>query len=1129
MAKHKKHRFLITTTIVLALVAGSLSVWIVNQIRHAAQEQVRTHVIITQSESLLSSLIDAETGQRGFLLTKNKAFLEPYENAIKQIDSQYKQLVSSTKNPALDAMLLNIKPLIDSRLSLLERTIQLELEGNSKLALEIVTAGTGKAYMDQIRERVHIFEQGQLELLGLRSIRFEDTIKKLTAAIVLTFGLAIIFTIAMFARIQRLKDEAEDELGFRKALLNSADIGIFGTDATLRINSINAQAEKMFKLGSAEVLKRYSLQQIFERLQDIHLQSSDAASMPMDANMLTGLIQGPADRYRFEGKLPDANGSERSLSCVITKSKDSNGDFLGYLLLVDDITEIRIAQKAMHDSEQRYKHASEHLKKIIDSSIDMIGTIDAEGRFIEVGAACMEILEYKPEELIGRPFMDFVHPEDIDKTRKAGLEIRQGKPTRDFQNRYLRRDGTVVHMMWSAVWSESDQRMYTVAKDMTATIKISEELKAYEDLINLAGDTANVGGWSFELETEKFFWTRQVYRILEFPEGETPSLSQRLKLYTAESRTAFMQALKDCQLHEIGFDLKLETRTHKNRWIHTRLIGKPVKNNEGKVVRVTGAIQDITAQVTQEKNLIAAKEAAISANAAKDVFMSTMSHEIRTPLNGLLGMLELLSYTKLEAEQRENLKVALDSGRNLIRIINDLLDHAKIEAGKLQFVNEPNSIHELMTSLELSYIPIASGKNIALTKQVAASLSPFHLFDSLRLTQILGNLISNAIKFTDSGGVHIEAALVTRLGDRESIAFRVTDSGLGISEEVKARLFMPFEQASSDTARMYGGTGLGLSICRKLAEMMGGHIELESELGKGSTFTLYVDFPVAAAPASPAVRIDPTHTDDFERSGRILVVDDHPVNRKLLSRQLAKFDMSADMAENGKQAFDKFCTGEYQLIITDCNMPVMDGYELARSIRAYEAAHQLERIPIIAWTANALADAKEAVFKAGMDDILIKPSEIGFIKSKLSTWLPLKKPDQTAQQAVSAVPEQAMLFDLSAVTEDADEQLEILQEYCLQTRKDLEAANKVIRLKAAEQLQRLGHQIKGASRLIHAQTIVSLSEALESSSKAPPKWTQAKNLLREIERELDHLQGFINNKKSAKTDYAKESEHVASP
>jgi signal transduction histidine kinase len=385
--------------------------------------------------------------------------------------------------------------------------------------------------------------------------------------------------------------------------------------------------------------------------------------------------------------------------------------------------------------------------------------------------------------------MDFVHPEDVSKTKKIGLEITQGKSTRDFQNRYLKKDGTEVHMMWSAIWSETDGLLYAVARDMTTSIRISEELKSYEELMNLAGDISNIGGWTIDLDTKKFFWTRQVYKILEFPEGSPPSWNQRLKLYTPESRIAFLDAVKNCKMHGKSFDLKLETKTKKSRWINTRLIGNPIRNNEGKVVRLAGAIQDITAQTMQEKNLIAAKEAAISANAAKDVFLSTMSHEIRTPLNGLLGMLELLSFTKLETEQRENLKVALDSGRNLIRIINDLLDHAKIEAGKLQFVNEPNSINELITRLELSYIPIASSKNISLTKYVDSALSPFHVFDSLRLTQILGNLISNAIKFTDNGNVKIVASLISRSADEEKIALRVTDSGIGISEDAKTRLF----------------------------------------------------------------------------------------------------------------------------------------------------------------------------------------------------------------------------------------------------------------------------------------------------------------------------------------------------
>jgi len=1117
MIKRRKNRFLITAAVILTLIGGVLSIRIVEQIRHAVKEQTRTHNIITNAEELLSSLKDAETGQRGFLLTKNETFLEPYKKALTDIDRLHQQLVSNTRSKSLKAVLVEIKPLIDERLILLNQTIQLQLQGNNNTAIEIVSSASGKAYMDKIRQHMEFFKAQELELLKARGMIFEATVKKLTVTIAFTFGLAIIFVIVLFTRINRLKEDAEERLNFRNALVNNADIGIVGTNEGMTITSMNAQVEKIFGLKAAEVLNSFSLQRIIDKLQNIHLQY-DTNTEFANAESLIRWIQGPDDRYKFEAQLLLGNNHDTTLSFSITKSKDTNGNFLGYLMLVNDITELRITEIALRDNEQRYRLASEHLKKVIDSSIDMICTIDANGHFIEVGAVCMEILGYKPEELIGKPFLDFVHPEDVSKTKKAGLEITQGKPTRDFQNRYIKKGGTIVHMMWSAIWSESDQLMYAVARDMTATIKISEELKAYEELINLAGDIANVGGWSLDLDTEKFFWTRQVYKLLDFPEGETPSLTQRLKLYKPESRTAFMEAIKDCKAHGTSFDLKLETNTHKDRTIHTRLIGKPVKDMEGKVVRITGAVQDMTAEIIQERNLIAAKEAAISANAAKDVFLSTMSHEIRTPLNGLLGMLELLSYTKLEDEQRENLKVALDSGRNLIRIINDLLDHAKIEAGKLQFLNEPNSIHELIASLELSYIQLASTKNIALTKHIDPSILPFHMFDSLRLTQILGNLISNAIKFTESGVIKIEACLITYKDDKQHIALSVADTGLGISEEVKTRLFKPFEQASSDTARMYGGTGLGLSICRKLAEMMGGHIELESELGKGSKFTLYVDFPVAAEPASHMIKINPISTDDFEHCGKVLVVDDHPVNRKLLSRQLAKLNMSAEMAENGEVAFEKFQLGGYVLIITDCNMPVMDGYELARKIREYEAEHDLERVPMIAWTANALSDAREAVFKAGMDDILIKPSEIGFIKSKLSTWLPFQKVKPISSKSMAINPEYDKLFDLTGVTEDAKEQVEILEEYCQQTRKDLEAAKKAIHLKTTENLQRLAHQIKGASRLIHARAIVSLSEGIETCMQGKQRWTHAKNLLHQIENQIRQLEDFIIFKRSIKID-----------
>ena len=1104
MPKHRKHRLLIISVIIMSALSALLTLWIVDRLRFDAKEQSRIHKILTMNEALLSSLKDIENGQRGFLLTKDPSYLKPYQDAIQNVDDQYQELASHTRDPSLQKLLMDLKPLIDRRLELVDQILAYDREGRHQLAMQTLSKGLGKQYMDQIRLLMTGFKQKELELLNNRSKKFESTVQKLTLAIGITFFLSIVFATALFARIHRLKEDAENKLSFRNALLRSADIGIVATDINFMVITANPTAEALFGISADKLIVRESLKLITNRLKDVvQMESSEGRRNPLNGDLLQ-LLTSEQETIHFEASY-DVNNAR--ISCTLTKTRDYEGNLLGHILLASDVSKLQAAEKALKQSEQLYKLSNERLKKIIDTSIDIICTIDADGKFVEVSAASAEIWGYMPQELVGKKFIDFVHPDDRLRTNLEAERIAQGNSTKSFQNRYLRRDGQVAHMMWSAIWSEVDQLTYAIARDETERIKVAEQLKASSDLLKLAGDISKVGGWSLDMIEEQFFWTPQVCKILEFPEGTMPTLRERLKLYTEESRSIFLDAMEQCKTKGLGFDLQLKTRTRLGRLIDTRLIGQPIANDLGEIVGITGAVQDITEQKILEQALIDAREAAISANAAKDVFLSTMSHEIRTPLNGLLGMLELLSYSSMNTEQMDMLTTATESGKNLIRIINDLLDHSKIEAGKLQIINEVVSVPDLINRLQLSYFALASSKNLVLKKTLDPDIAPFHMLDSLRLTQILGNLLSNAIKFTATGYVELRVQRLAGNQTLEKLKFSVIDTGIGISKEAQKRLFQPFEQASSDTTRLYGGTGLGLSISRKLAEMMGGELELRSRQNEGSEFTLTIEFPIAETSADN-LNESVTSIDQQVRSGlRILIVDDHPVNRKLLSRQLAKLNVAVETAENGLEALQKYEAYAYDLIITDCNMPEMDGYELARQIRRHEKLKTRDRIPIIAWTANAMADARENVIKAGMDDILVKPSELPLVKSKILQWAT----DTAPEISINGVPETTLdhaLFDLSQLTDVPAEQYEVLQDYLRHTTEDLAAAKDACRQGLPDELRRCAHRMKGASRLIGSMAIASLCEKLEHISMQE-NWNLASEYIVQMEAKILTLQQFV--------------------
>jgi PAS domain S-box-containing protein len=1112
---HKNHRVLIVAAIILAVLSAATTLWVFERLRFDAKEQNRVNQIITLQESLLSSLIDAENGQRGFILTADTSFLQPYKVAASNIEIQYNQLNNLVTNAYLKNILVDLKPVIDQRLNMIEQIIAYEREGKHELAIEVVKSGLGKKIMDQIRLKLTEFEHKQLQILQQSSLELQNSIKKLALAIGIMILLAIAFSLTLFAKIRRLKDEAESKLGFRNALLRSADIAIVATNPKFVILSANPASENLFGFSAENWIGTESLQQIINRLQNVVIKESEETESQLTEGNLLEILNTSLDTLRFEGSYGDDSSFGTQVSCSITKAKDNEGNLVGYILMASDTSKMHAAQNALKHSEQLYRQSTRHLKNIIDSSMDIICTIDGAGRFVEVGAASIEAWGYSPGELIGKDFMEFVYSEDRAYTNNVAGDIIKGNPTKNFHNRYISKDGQIVHMTWSAVWSQKDQLMYAIARDETESIKISEDLKVTEMLLKLAGDISKVGGWSLDLKTEKFFWTSQVYKMLEFPEDYSMSLDERLKLYTKESRLAFLKAMNNAKSESKEFDLHLKTRTYSGKVIDQRLIGHPMTNEQGEVISITGAVQEITEQKNLEQALINAKENAISANAAKDIFLSTISHEIRTPLNGLLGMLELLSYSSLNKEQKEMLLTATESGKNLVRIISDLLDHSKIEAGKLQIIDEVVSISELINHLQLTYYALASSKNLLLKKTISPDIAPFHVFDPLRLTQILGNLLSNAIKFTSSGYIEIEVHRIEQYETSEKLSFSVIDTGIGISEEAQTRLFQPFEQANINTTRIYGGTGLGLNISRKLAEMMGGKLELHSQHDQGSKFTLTIEFPVPEL-SSASLTNQASFTDmEYEiKSGlRLLIVDDHPVNRKVLSRQLGKLNIAVDISENGLDALNKYKTHNYDLIITDCNMPEMDGYELARQIRQVEKSKHLKRIPIIAWTANALPDARENVIQAGMDDILVKPSDLYLIKAKISQWT---KVDTSLQALVEASPQDKVdhkLFDLSNLSDDPEEHQEMLRDYCQQTSEDIVSAKKACLQRMSQDLKRIAHRMKGASRLIGSDAIASLCENLELISEEK-NWNLCIEHLVQIDSEMSKLRHFVQTNRS---------------
>jgi len=746
------------------------------------------------------------------------------------------------------------------------------------------------------------------------------------------------------------------------------------------------EAHRLAKLGSWEFdLETGNILGSDEALRIFGMSPTDGNELPIEEieafiperarvrQALVDLIQNDKP-YDLEYDVLPADGSARRT--IISKAKlerDAHGNPVRVAGTILDITDLKQAQQALKESEAR-------LRMLAEVSFSGI-VIHDKGTILEANDQYYDMFGYTPEEMQSGDIIAMtVAPEYIEDIRQ---NVAEGSTA--YESMGLRKDGTRFPMEVRArevVYKGSKARAVVIT-DITER-KLSEAaLAEAHDRLAFHVENSPLGVIEWEKGTHVKTWSKQAEYIFGWREEEVLGKSWAdFKFIHPEDQHAVGE--------EIGrlFDGSVPFNTVENRnfrkdgsVVHCQWYNSPLRDTEGNMVSILSQIADVTELKEYERSLVIAKEQAEVASKAKSEFLANMSHEIRTPLNGIMGMLQLMNTTALTKEQKQYSDSAIESSRRLTRLLSDILDLSRVEAGKMAIAMEPFNFHEAVASIVLLFSPVAKEKGLELRTDVDPTIPPVLRGDATRLQQVLSNLVGNAIKFTNSGHVAIEAhQLPSGEQDEYRVLFSVSDTGIGIPDGMLDKLFVPFTQVETDFKRRFQGAGLGLAISRRIVNLMGGNMAVESTEGEGSSFHFYMPFERAGSrDHDSTVKVDvPVLT-----GLKVLLAEDDYTSQVVAVRMFEKLGHKVLAVGDGNQALEMLKAEPFDMILMDVQMPVMDGVAATSAIRRGEAGDVKKDIPIIAMTAYAMDSDRERFLKAGMDGYLAKPLEMEAIQKVL--------------------------------------------------------------------------------------------------------------------------------------------------